>query len=173
MKSLPATYTTMDLDISLPNDEVLHIPASATNSHPFPASRSVTSIIEEIYVWLDRVRFLLSKDTLAADEWISWAAYYASKTEASVTPPTKSYMLPLFTESPNSPIMVWHGMKVLRRAIAYLNPGQTPVMVADQPLFTLAKKLQWKFPQSEHGEDSFLVTFGGDAYRENAVECVW
>ena len=33
-------------------------------------------------------------------------------------------------------------------------------MVADQPLFTLAKKLQWKFSQTELGEDSFLVTLG-------------
>ena len=56
--------------------------------------------------------------------------------------------------------MVWHGMTVLYRAISYLNPGQTPVMVADEPLFTLAKKLQWKFPQTDHGEDSFLVTLG-------------
>ena len=56
--------------------------------------------------------------------------------------------------------MAWHAMKVLCKAINYLNPGQTPVMVADQPLFTLAKNLQWKFPQTELGEDSFLVTSG-------------
>ena len=33
-------------------------------------------------------------------------------------------------------------------------------MVADQPLFTLAKKLQWKFHDSGYGEDSFLVMLG-------------
>ena len=35
-------------------------------------------------------------------------------------------------------------------------------MVADQPLFTLAKKFQCKFPQraAEHGEDSYPVTLG-------------
>ena len=33
-------------------------------------------------------------------------------------------------------------------------------MVADQPLFTLAKKLQWKYRHIEIGEDSFLVTPG-------------
>ena len=38
------------------------------------------------------------------------------------------------------------------------NPGQTPVMEVDQPLFSLAKQLQWNFPQSENGENSFLVT---------------
>ena len=65
-----------------------------------------------------------------------------------------------FTESPTSPTMAWHAMKLLREAINHLNPGQTPVMVADQPLFTLAKKFQWKFPQTDLSEDSFVVTLG-------------
>ncbi len=159
VRSLPTSYTGMDMNISLPNDEVLHVPVLMTNSHPIPAARSHTSIIEESYVWLERVR-TLSQQVIEPGEWISWAAYHASITEPPATPPTKSYMLPIFIESSNSPIMVWHGMTVLHRAISYLNPGQTPVMVADQPLFTLAKKLQWKFPQTDHGEDSFLVTLG-------------
>ena len=49
-------------------------------------------------------------------------------------------------------------MKVIRQATNYINPGQTPVMKADQPLFALAKQLQWKNPLTEHGDDSFLVT---------------
>ena len=56
--------------------------------------------------------------------------------------------------------MVWHGMKIIRKAINYINPGQIPVMEADQPRFTLARKLQWKNPMTELGEDSFLVTLG-------------
>ena len=42
-----------------------------------------------------------------------------------------SHMLPLFTESPNSPEMVWHAMKMIRDATVYINPGQTPVMEVD------------------------------------------
>ncbi|KAL7395746.1 hypothetical protein ABVT39_022389 [Epinephelus coioides] len=160
VKSLPPHYTTMDLDVSLPTDEVLYVPALNTNSYPHPASRPLISVIEEGYQWLERVRNLLVKENLEVEEWISWAAYYASITEATSHPPSKSYMLPLFTESPTSHTMAWHAMKVLRQTISYLNPGQTPVMVADQPLFTLAKKLQWKFPLAELGEDSFLVTLG-------------
>lgn len=41
--------------------------------------------------------------------------------------------------------MVWHGMKVHHQAISYLNPGQTPVMEADQPFFSLAKKFSGSF----------------------------
>ena len=160
VKPLPTHYTTMDLDVSLPTDEVLYVPSLNTNSHPHPVSRPLTNIIEEGYQWLERVRNLLVKENLEAGQWISWAAYYASITEPTSFIPSKSYMLPLFTESPTSPTMAWHAMNVLRQTINYLNPGQTPVMVADQPLFTLAKKLQWKFPQTELGENSFLVTLG-------------
>jgi hypothetical protein len=145
VRSLPAIYKTVDLEISLPSNEVLHIPAMRTNSHPTPASRPLPSIIQEGYMWLEQVQFILSKQTLEDGKWFSWAAYYASIAEPPHTLPTKSYMLPLFTESPNSPIMVWHGVKVHHQAINYINPDQTPVMEADQPLFTLAKKLQWKF----------------------------
>ena len=54
VKSLPACYTTMDLDVSLPNDEVLYVPTLNTNSHPLPASRPLANIIEEGYQWLEK-----------------------------------------------------------------------------------------------------------------------
>ena len=69
-------------------------------------------------------------------------------------------MLPLFTESPNNATMVWHGMKVISWAIANINPDQTPVMEVDQPLFTLAKKLPWRYHDSEYGGNRFLVILG-------------
>ena len=55
--------------------------------------------------------------------------YYASTTEHLATSPIKSYMLPLFNESPKSPAMVWHGIKVLHQYINvyYTNLRQTPV----------------------------------------------
>ena len=160
VKALPSCYTSMDLDISLPADEVLYVPVLHTNCHPHPASRPQINIIKDEYQWLENVSNLLDKQNLESAEWISWAAYFASTMEPTKTPPAKSYMLPLFTESPTSPTMAWHAMKLLREAINHLNPGQTPVIVADQPLFTLAKKLQWKFPQTDLSEDSFVVTLG-------------
>ena len=42
----------------------------------------------------------------------------------------------------------------------YLNPGQVPIMTFDQPLFALAKLVQWKWPDI-FGENKFLVMFGG------------
>ena len=50
-------------------------------------------------------------------------------------------MLTLFMESPTNPTMAWHAMKSFRTTTKYLKTNQTPVMVADQPLFSLAEKI--------------------------------
>lgn len=43
--------------------------------------------------------------------------------------------------------------------MAFLNPGQTPVVAAGQPLYALTKQIQWTWP--EYGEDKCLIMFGG------------
>ena len=49
---------------------------------------------------------------------------------------------------------------VVKRAVQHLNPGQIPVLAADQPLYALAKHVQWTWPDT-HGEDHFVIMFGG------------
>ena len=43
--------------------------------------------------------------------------------------------------------------------VRFLNPGQTPVVAADQLLYFLAKQLQCRWP--EYGEDKIVILFGG------------
>ena len=50
-------------------------------------------------------------------------------------------------------------MRHRKGASHFLNPGQIPVIAADQPLFALAKQIQWQWP--EYGEDKFIIMFGG------------
>ena len=69
-------------------------------------------------------------------------------------------LLPLFSEKSATIAMVKHGMECLKQITNFLNPNQTPVMVFDQPLFTIAKYVQWSWPQSL-GEQSFVVMLGG------------
>ena len=163
VRTLPVSYTMMD-DVSFPKDETAHVPALHSNkTQPVPSSsRSLQQVLQDGYQWLYHVNGHV-EDKLARDDWISWAAYHAAKS----SPPSfisKSYMLPLFTESSNSPITIFHCMKTIKRAIEYLNPGQTPVMVADQPLFTLAKRLQWKYPAETIAEDKYVAHAWGHAY---------
>ena len=41
-----------------------------------------------------------------------------------------------------------------------MNPGQVPVIAADQPLFAMVKQIQWQWPDS-YGESQFVIMFGG------------
>ena len=69
-------------------------------------------------------------------------------------------MLPLFTEGSKSVAIIMHAMWLIKQSINSLNPGQIPVVALDQPLYTIAKKVQWTWP-NEFGEDHFVVVLGG------------
>ena len=56
--------------------------------------------------------------------------------------------------------MIRHSMDVVKTAVKVLNPGQVPIITCDQPLYTLAKQIQWSWPTT-HEEDHFIVMFGG------------
>ena len=56
--------------------------------------------------------------------------------------------------------MIKHSFCVVKSAIEHLNPGQIPVITFDQPLYALAKQIQWKWPD-DYGEDKFVIMFGG------------
>ena len=66
----------------------------------------------------------------------------------------------LFYEKSATPTVIKHEMDVQRQAIEFLNPGEIPVTTFDQPLFTLAKFVQWKWPDT-HGEKVQVVILGG------------
>ena len=53
--------------------------------------------------------------------------------------------------------MVKHGMGILKEITDYLNPGQVHVMTFDQPLFALAKYVQWSWPHTL-GKDKFVTS---------------
>ena len=56
--------------------------------------------------------------------------------------------------------MIYHAMDAVKAVVTHLHPEPAPVIVADQPLYSLATKLQWNFPAT-HGEDKYGVCLGG------------
>ncbi len=56
--------------------------------------------------------------------------------------------------------MVKHGMNLIQRATEHVNHGQVPVITVDQPLYAIAKKIQWTWPIM-YGESKFVVMLGG------------
>lgn len=102
----------------------------------------------------------LDKESVTAEDTITWAAYHAKKMQSDDHLPASTALLPLFYEKAATPAMVKHGMCVIEKAVRFLNPGQVPVMTVDQPLFALAKMVQWRWP-STHGENIYVVMMGG------------
>lgn len=88
------------------------------------------------------------------------SAYHANIQQAVIPPPAINALLPLFLDNAHSVAMIRHSMDIVRAAVQHLNPGQVPVLAADQPLYALAKEIQWTWPAS-HGEDHFVIMFGG------------
>lgn len=52
-----------------------------------------------------------------------------------------------------------HGMDIVRCAVNVLNPGQVPIITAEQHLYTLCKQIQWTWPDL-YEEDHFVVILG-------------
>ena len=119
---------------------------------------SYICIITILYRWLEHVDDAMATDEDTKTSNISWSAFHAKnqKTEREVD---ISVMLPLFRECSKSVAMIRHTMDVVKQAVDHVNPGQTPVIAYDQPLYTLAKQIQWNWPDV-YGEEKFVIMMG-------------
>eukprot|EP00794_Sanderia_malayensis_P004062 gene4062-4614_t len=116
--------------------------------------------------WLKKVDQVLTAQE-PAPEQISWAAYYSGEQDSPPHPPCKNTMLPLLKDSINSKAVVCHLMKIIAKTLTTVNPEQSPTITADQPVYALAKQIQWQFP-SRLGEDKMVVMMG-DLHTEMAT----
>ena len=110
--------------------------------------------------WLNRVMAALTKEQVDKMDWISWSAYHANIQEMLISPAAINSLMPLFVDSAHSVAMIKHSMTIVQAAIQHLNSGQVPVLTADQPLFSLAKQIQWTWPNT-FGENNFVIMLGG------------
>ena len=94
----------------------------------------------------------------------SWAANHSRRREQAATPilglTVVAALLPLFPDDSKSVAMIRHSMNVVKKAVTVVNPGQIPVIACDQPLFKIAKQIQWMWPE-EYREESFVIILGG------------
>ena len=71
-----------------------------------------------------------------------------------------SSLMPILQEQAHSVATIKHAMDKVKEVTSFLNPRQMPVMACDQPLFVLAKQIQWEWPEI-YGEDRFVAMFRG------------
>ena len=154
---LLVSYTTVP-PVILPKNQ----PAVPPLQGPFVSS---CRIMEEAFSiehkWLEHVRDKLSRENSEEIIDISWAAFHAS--QLSIDDELQldvSSLLRLFPEEAASAAMIRHAIDVIRQAINFLNPGQVPIIACDQPLYAIAKKIQWNWP-STYGEKKSVIMLGG------------
>ena len=125
------------------------------------STRHITLYHSLFHRWLEQKKAVMDIDTLQGDETISWAAYHASlQPSTSESRVALTSLLPLFYDEAKSVAMIRHFMDVVKRAVEILNPGQTPIITMYQPLYAVAKQIQWSWPET-HGEYHFIVMLGG------------
>lgn len=114
----------------------------------------------EEHEWLRAVMVAHEDQETIKGSFVSWSAYHADIQRTEIPPAAIHALLPLFVDNAHSAAMIRHSMDIVRAAVHHLNPGQVPVLAADQPLYALAKEIQWTWPES-HGENHFVIMFGG------------
>ena len=56
--------------------------------------------------------------------------------------------------------MIRHSMDIIRNAVDHIKNRQVPVIAFDQPFYTIAKQIHWKWPEI-YGEEKFVIMIGG------------
>jgi hypothetical protein len=154
---LPISYHNVPPSALLVIDK-LFVPQIKTSLQP--SFNQTTQEIEKEHQWLETVKQLVEKEKLDKEDSISWAAFHASKQTQSDYEPAILALLPMFTENAHSVAMILHAMNVITSAIHHVHSGQVPVITLDQPLFAIAKEIQWNWPNT-HGENKFVFMLGG------------
>ena len=111
--------------------------------------------------WLDDTREVI-KNERSADKNLdtAWAAFHASRQTEEIRAVCPTVLLPLFQESAHTVAMIKHSLDVIRKSVEHLNPGQCPVITFDQPLFALAKQIQFMWLE-DYGEHKLVIMFVG------------
>ena len=104
---------------------------------------------------------LLKKDGLDNGDCISWAAFHTKNHPLAIQPKANIALLPIFYENAHSPTVVKHAMTVAMHALLHLNPDQVPVIAMDPPLYSMAKQIQWSWPDTMGTMDKYIVMLGG------------
>ena len=140
-------------------------PASFQTKNPVPPNTAIPKPPTDIlgpqlaleYQWLDKVIVTQEIDDAVN---LTWSAHHASMKRSPEFEVTITSLLPLLRDQAHSVATIKHVMQKVQDVTDFLNPGQIPIITADQPIYAVAKQVQWQWPD-QYGEDKYLVMFGG------------
>ena len=164
VQELPESYTNINYDFTIQASDPYTIPKK--NQDPVKLTNLgldspllEDALLEPQKQWLLDCKVSVLKKYLDQEEYVTWGAYHASKTEAPNLPPMQSFPNPLFIEMASEPSMVARIMLLGQAVTEKPNSGQAPWLETDQPLCHLAKRIRHKFPD-EFGNNKMLITMG-------------
>ena len=146
--ALPEAYTNLAY-VTFLKKEVIISPMACTLTSDAQLVKSATADEKK---WQTFAHRLVSVAVQSVDNPIGWAAFHANVQQPRDFDVTITSLLPLFPDDSKYVAMIRHSMDVVQRAVHLLNPGQVPVLTLDQPLFTIAKQIQWNWPDV-YGEE--------------------
>lgn len=110
-----------------------------TTRYALPAIDSIRAHLKQEFTWLEKVNLAKEVDDAVS---ITWSAHHASQMRAQRFEVSITSLLSLLRDEVHSPAPIKHVMSMIHDAVAFLNPGQIPVVAADQPLYALSKQIQ-------------------------------
>ena len=152
--TLPDTFT----EIPATGNVACNIPLSTVNTAPVATH---IKALEQLSSWLNVVENAVCS-TRQADN-VSNTAFAAYHSKANVQPDVHvchNVMLPLLPAHIQSPATVRHLMNIVTRIVSTVNSSQPAVITADQPVYAIAKYVQWTYPEL-YGEDKIVMMMGG------------
>ena len=105
--------------------------------------------------WLESV--LSSLDEGSVD---SWSKHHSAQKRRVVDMPGNHAILPLIDSPVHTLQTQHHCMQINKKTTEFLNPGQTPVDVCDQPVYALTWELQQRLKE-KFGKSKYFCLFGG------------
>ena len=153
----------------LPDSYVIQPPVELTQTDVFAPRISNNKVRPPVDVqgakvrdeaWMAHVNNVLKQGTLAEGDIITWSGYNSMQvSDESVKPPAEIGVYPLFPDKAASTSSMKPAMELTIKGTQFLNPGQTSVLGADQPLYAIIKLLQWQYPDTL-GEDKLVAMMG-------------
>ena len=143
----------------LPDDYTNVKPAFFTEQplpllHTFPDLPSnIETLLQNQFIWLNKVIFTQDESVQ-----ITWSSHFSMFSRDKSFEVGISSLMPLLRDQAHDVATIKHSLEKIKTAVSFLNPTQSPVVTVDQPLFALAKQIQWTWPRDfEH----FVIILGG------------
>ena len=139
-------------------------PAFFTDKQPKPSSVNVpisfpTLQLNLEFDWLQKVNLIVGTDD-TEEISLSWSTHHASMHRGQAFEVSITSLLPLLRDQAHSVATIRQVMDKVKGIVDHLNPGQIPIIAANQPIYAIAKHIQWHWPD-RYGENKFIIMFGG------------